>query len=90
MAKGITDLLKGGSKGVVMWTDEANNAFRKLKTAFITAPILRHFDPALEIRVETDASGFAIVGILSQLFGSASNARWHPVAFYSRKLEEAE
>lgn len=32
VAKGITDLLKGGSKGVFMWTDEANNAFRKLKT----------------------------------------------------------
>ena len=44
-------------------------------------------DPARAIRVETDASTFAISGILSQLF---EDNKWHPIAFVSRKLQAAE
>lgn len=42
--------------------------------------------------VETDASGFAIAAILSQLVLSAlgDGQMWHPVAFYSRKMILAE
>ena len=92
VAKGLTDLLKGGDKAgrAFIWTKEAAEAFDKLKTAFTTAPILRHFDPALRILVETDASGFAVAGMISQLFGEGAGARWHPVAFYSRKMTDVE
>ena len=45
----------------------AKKAFTKLRQAFIKAPILHHFDPKRHIRVETDVSGYAISGILSQL-----------------------
>ena len=48
------------------WTAEANKAFQKIKKAFTDAPILQHFDPAKPITVQTDASGFAIAGILNQ------------------------
>ena len=71
-------------------TSEAATAFQELKGHFIEAPILRHFDPTQRIRVETDASAFTIGGILSQLLGSGTEVRWHPVAFYSRKLSPVE
>ena len=45
---------------------EARQAFLSLKAAFVSAPILRYFDPERAIRIETDASGFAISGVLSQ------------------------
>ena len=87
----LTDLLKGskgGKKpGPLVMTDAATKAFYQLRDAFLGAPILRHFEPALKIRVETDASGFALAGILSQLF---EDQKWHPIAFWSRKMMPAE
>ncbi len=53
----------------------------------MTAPILRHFDPTKKIRIETDASIFALVAILSQLF---EDGLWHPIVFWSRKMIPAE
>ena len=70
-------------------TSGAKKAFTKLRQAFIKAPILHHFDPERHIRVETDASGYAIGGVLSQLT-SDDSGRWHPVAFFSRKMIPAE
>ena len=46
-------------------TPDAKKAFNHLRLAFIEAPILRHFDPESHIRIETDASGYAIGGVLS-------------------------
>ena len=48
-------------------TPGAKLAFTELRQAFIKAPILHHFDLERHIRVETDASGYAIGGVLSQL-----------------------
>jgi hypothetical protein len=64
--------------------------FDELKEAFCCAPILRHFDPALETIVETDASGFAAAGVLSQRFPEGDSLVLHPVAYYSRKPTPAE
>ena len=60
-----------------------------MRQAFVKAPILYHFDPERHIRIETDASGYAIVGVLSQL-SSDDLGRWHPVAIFSRKMIPAE
>lgn len=68
-------------------TPEAIQAFNRLKQAFVTAPVLRHFDVKLPIRVETDASGHAICGILCQ---QDEDGHWHSVAYYSRKMIPAE
>ena len=46
-------------------TSEVKLAFLRLKQAFIEAPILHHFDPERYIRIETDASSYAIGDILS-------------------------
>ncbi len=48
-------------------TDKARGAFDNLKEAFTSAPVLVHYDLGLCCRLETDASGYAIAGILSQL-----------------------
>ena len=48
-------------------TLEARLAFTQLRKAFTKAPILQHFDSECHIRIETDASGYAISGVLSQL-----------------------
>ena len=42
------------------WSPTCNEAFHLLKQAFISAPVLHHFDPALPPIVETDASDYAI------------------------------
>jgi transposase InsO family protein len=68
-------------------TPEARSAFRRLKEVFTTSPLLRHFDPARKIRIEPDASGFAISAILTQL---QDDGQWHPVAYWSRKMQPAE
>src|SRR4051794_18082606 len=43
----------------------AKDAFNMLKKAFTTAPVLTHWIPDCQIMVETDASDYAIVAILS-------------------------
>ena len=54
--------------GTGFFTPEARLAFTQLRQAFVKAPILYHFDPKNYIRIKTNASGYAIGGILSQLF----------------------
>ena len=80
-------------------TPEARSAFNHLWLAFTEAPILRHFDPECHIRIETDALGYAIGGVLSQLASGTSPdgvvtktdlGQWHPVAFFSRKMIPVE
>lgn len=71
IVRGLTNMLKGGTQGKFKrvpftFTPEARTAFLNLRKAFTTAPLLRHFDPLLPIRMETDVSGFAISAIISQ------------------------
>ena len=47
-----------------VWTDAAEKAFNWIKKSFAGAGILAHFDPHKRIRLETDASKFAIAAIL--------------------------
>lgn len=57
-------------------------AFRKLKSVLQTAPVLQlpvFFKPFF---VTTDASGYCVGGVLSQMY----NGHDHPLAFYSKKL----
>ena len=46
-------------------TSGARRVFTELGQAFIKAPIPHHFDSERHIRVETDASGYAIGRVLS-------------------------
>ena len=80
-------------------TPDARTAFNRLRLAFTEAPILWHFDPECHIRIETDASGYAIGGVLSQLTSGTSPdgvviktdiSQWHPIAFFLKKIILAE
>ena len=59
-------------------TSGARMAFTKLRQTFIKAPIFHHFDLKCHIRIETDASGYAIGGVFSQLTSDnlANGIRW--------------
>jgi Reverse transcriptase (RNA-dependent DNA polymerase)/RNase H-like domain found in reverse transcriptase/Integrase zinc binding domain/Chromo (CHRromatin Organisation MOdifier) domain/Integrase core domain/Retroviral aspartyl protease len=81
----ITRLLKKGVK--FHWSKEAQLAFEKLKRAFASAPILRHFDSAKPSILETDASDYALGCVISQ---RDQDGRLHPVAFHSRKFSPPE
>lgn len=91
----ITDLLTGmvaGKKsGPFEWTTTADHAFRTIKECFQGAPLLAHFDPEKQSRVEVDASGGAIGGVLTQACETREGRTlWKPVAFFSRKMSPAE
>ncbi|SNX83759.1 uncharacterized protein MEPE_02467 [Melanopsichium pennsylvanicum] len=100
VAAPLTDLLKGGASGKVDLPPEATAAFNRLKEAFTSAPILRHFSPTLYTVVETDASDAVVAAVLSQWHpqpgadaSAEPNSRshtLHPVAYWSRKMIPAE
>ena len=62
-------------------------AFQCLKDTFTSAPILTHWLPDHPIIVETDASDYAISGIISIC---CEDGKIHPVAFCSRTLTSPE
>ncbi|SLM37608.1 gag polymerase env [Lasallia pustulata] len=65
-------------------------AFKALKEALTSAPLLRYFDQNKAMRVEMDASAFAIGRILTQQFEINGHLHWLPVAYYSKKLLDME
>lgn len=83
----LTDLTKKSLPSPFCMTPAATAAFEKLKELFTHAPVLRFYDPTLPCHVFTDASDFAISGILQQ---TDESDFLHPVAFFSRKLTPAE
>ena len=80
--KKVRNLSKSKKTELGFLTSRARMAFTKLRQAFIKAPILHHFDPERHIQVKTNASGFAIGGVLSQLTLD-DLGQWHLVAFFS-------
>ena len=48
-------------------TLDTRRAFTELRQVFTEASILRHFDLECHIRIKTDASSYAIGGVLSQM-----------------------
>ncbi len=68
------------------WTEKADQGFKKLKTMFISAPILVSFNHTCMTVMKTDSSGWCIDEILLQLV----NDVWRPCAYYSKKNASAE
>lgn len=89
-AKPLTDLLKKDTftnkESTIPWSQECQIAFDILKRKLTSAPVLHIFDHDKPTQVITDASDFAIGGVLLQDF----NNGWQPVAFESRKLKPPE
>src|SRR3979490_1956027 len=69
------------------WTEDCQKSFDFLKTAFTSAPILRHWEPDRILVVETDASDYALAAILSTI---DSEGEINPVAFHSQTFTGPE
>ncbi len=75
-------------KGVAFrWEKAEEAAFQEIKRRFLAEPMLRHWDPDRPTTLETDCSGFATGGILSQ---EDAEGRHCVIAYHSRKLTPAE
>uniref|UniRef100_A0ABD2WBS4 RNA-directed DNA polymerase n=1 Tax=Trichogramma kaykai TaxID=54128 RepID=A0ABD2WBS4_9HYME len=68
------------------WAEEHKKAFEELKTALTEAPVLIRPDFTKPFSVQTDASDFAVAGVLSQEIDNEE----HPIYFVSRTLNKAE
>ena len=78
------DLTKKESR--FAWTSAHQVAFETLKSALLSAPILRTHDPTRRCFVYANASDFAIGAVLTQGLDSGS----HSIAFESHKLHGPE
>ena len=84
LAAPLTSLLRKDTP--FSWTDTTQTSFDNLKNILTTTPVLLTPDPDKPFRLETDSSGFAVGAVLLQ----EHHGRWHPVAFFSRKMNSAE
>ena len=75
-----------GSRRIFSWSDQQTKAFNKAKKALSDAVLLSHPVHGAELCLKTDASDTAIGSVLEQIVNGASQ----PLAFFSRKLREAE
>jgi hypothetical protein len=69
------------------WGTTQKLAFETLKKSFVSKPILALWEPHRCTRLEVDASGYATGSVISQ---EGDDGLWHPVAFRSESLTEAE
>ena len=80
----LRDLLK---KDIIFNMEKPQiEAINKLKEIITSEPVLKFYDPNLEVRIRSDASTEGLGGLLEQKHGDI----WHPVAYASRSLKEAE
>ncbi len=81
IAAPLTNLLKKSS-GTYDWDEVCDEAFQTLKGILVKAPVLKLLDFDKDFEIHSNASDFAIGGILVQ--------DGRPVAFKSKKLSETE
>ena len=83
MAKPL-DELKGKKKWT--WTKKHQQVFEELKEKITSQLVLSLLKIEGKFRIETDASGHAIRGVLSQ----EKEGKWKPIAFLFRMMQPVE
>ena len=68
------------------WKKEYQKAFEELKEKITSQPVLALPRKEGKFRVETDALGYVIGGVLSQ----EQEGKWKPIVFLSRMMQPAE
>jgi len=87
IAAPLVGLTKGKQKkNELTWTEEAKEAFKQLKSALISSPVLVSPDFSLPFTIQTDASNYGIGAVLTQTFDNEE----HVIAYASRVLNQAE
>ena len=69
------------------WNEACENAFKTLKAALVSPPVLAFPQTNREFLVEVDASKHAVGGVLSQL---QDDGTIHPVAYFSSALRDTQ
>ena len=69
------------------WQEEERSAFNKLKNKMTNPPTLAIPHPKWKMRLETNASRYAIEGVLSQ---QQEDSSWRPVAYLFKAMNETE
>ncbi|XP_014211535.1 uncharacterized protein LOC106641578 [Copidosoma floridanum] len=77
---------KKNDQRVIDWSREAKQAFQTTKSHLAEATLLVYPSSDAEARLVTDASDVAVGATLEQLF----EGDWKPLAFFSRKLSQAQ
>jgi len=81
----LHNLLRKNQKFV--WSEECQQSLDKIKELLCTQPVLEIFDQDLPINIYTDASLKGVGAILKQI---QPDGREKPVAYFSKKLNEAQ
>lgn len=85
----LTDLLAGSTQPKnqpLTLSDAAISAFEVAKDTLAAATLLSHPIPDAPLQLVVDASDFGVGGVLQHYV----NARWEPLAFFSKRLQGAE
>ncbi|UYV67658.1 hypothetical protein LAZ67_5001503 [Cordylochernes scorpioides] len=77
---------KKNDKRKIDWSEEAKLQFERCKQDLASAALLCYPNPALPLSLCTDASNNAIGSVLQQ----CENSCWKPIAFFSKKLNNAQ
>lgn len=85
IAKPLTDIQ--GENKTFEWNQEQQQSFQDLKKALTSAPVLSSPQPDKDYYMFTDASDFAVGGVLCQ---KDENDNMKPIAYESHKLSPAE
>jgi len=85
VARPLHDTVKKDKKWE--WTEKQEEVFKELKKRFTKEPVLAAPDIDKKMRMEVDASDYAMGGVLSMECG---DRLWRPVAFLSKSLNETE
>ena len=85
IARPLYDMVKKEQKW--NWIEKQEEAFRELKGRFTKELVLAAPDLDKKIRMEVDASDYAIGGVLSM---ECKDGRWRPVAYLLKSLNEME
>jgi hypothetical protein len=69
------------------WTKRHQKAFEELRNRVTSEPVLAHPELDKPFELEVDASGFAIGAVLLQ---KKEDGKKHPIAYFSKTLNEAQ
>ncbi|XP_070854708.1 uncharacterized protein [Drosophila suzukii] len=81
IAKPLSDMLRKEVR--FEFQDQQLGAFKKLKEALISGPVLKLYNHSLDTEIHTDASKFGFGAVLLQR--DPCDNLWHPVFYMSRK-----
>ncbi|CAM4643721.1 unnamed protein product [Lepidochelys kempii] len=87
IATPITELCKKGKPDKVVWTEQCQEAFRALKEALVSGPVLANpdFDKPFVVFTNTSDTGLGVV-----LMQEDEKGERHPIVYLSKKLLSRE